>query len=388
MSVNAHELLSDILADVNPNAAPPKSLEHEDLDAINVIISRVKRGQNKAVITVLLTLLTKKVMTPQQDIRRHQANMKGGFSGRSLDERHITPFLRENNFPYMSAGSGWLTRSLEQSLPYTLDYPGRISPQSVKSAFLKVVDRVEQHGISALDCLTEIFRQLVELRSLSQNILLPKPKSKSIDEIVSLISKFWEVNSPGMDRIPVLAVYSVYECLAREITRYTQYKLLPLLPQNAADQKTGRTGDIDLCVNDRIIEATDIKFRIPLTPELVSATIEKVKRTSVRRYYLLSTNEVVTDVDVVTKLCNDAHHSYGCQVIANGVIATLKHYLRLISSTDEFSDIFVTHLENDTDISYATKMLWEQTVSDTLSESATTQESLQKRLNAAVSVIE
>jgi DNA (cytosine-5)-methyltransferase 1 len=49
--------------------------------------------------------------------------MVGGFSGRRIDTQYITPTLKELGLPAM-AESGWLTRSLEQPYPYTLDYNG------------------------------------------------------------------------------------------------------------------------------------------------------------------------------------------------------------------------------------------------------------------------
>jgi DNA (cytosine-5)-methyltransferase 1 len=43
----------------------------------------------------LVTLLTHKIIDPKQDIRNHQASMKKGFSGRSVDTQFITPTLKE-----------------------------------------------------------------------------------------------------------------------------------------------------------------------------------------------------------------------------------------------------------------------------------------------------
>ena len=46
--------------------------------------------------------------------------------------------MKAVSFPAM-AESGWLTRSLEQAHPYTLDYPGKITPKIVKEAFLEKI---------------------------------------------------------------------------------------------------------------------------------------------------------------------------------------------------------------------------------------------------------
>lgn len=89
----------------------------------------------KGVFTVLLTSLVYKCLHPEQDVRRHQANMENGYSGRSFDTKYITPFMKQKRFLGAMKESGWLTRSLEQNIPYELDFPGKIQNKNVKEAF-------------------------------------------------------------------------------------------------------------------------------------------------------------------------------------------------------------------------------------------------------------
>ena len=79
----------------------------------------------KGVLAVLITSLVKKIETPTQDVRYHQKKLENGYSGRGFDTRHITPYMKEKFRPFSMATSGWLTRTLEQSHPYTLEYGGR-----------------------------------------------------------------------------------------------------------------------------------------------------------------------------------------------------------------------------------------------------------------------
>ena len=111
-------------------------LKKETQKQIEEIVSRSEA--NKGILTVLITLIAHKIAVPAQDIRYHQAQMKGGFSGRGIDTAIITPFMKEHSFPAM-AESGWLTRSLEQPLPYDMDYPGKIRPENIKTAFLSII---------------------------------------------------------------------------------------------------------------------------------------------------------------------------------------------------------------------------------------------------------
>ena len=93
------------------------------VDFLKNITNNIDR--NKGVYTVLITLMVYKLLHPEQDVRYFQNKMKGGFSGRTIDAKFITPTLKELGLPSM-AESGWLTRSLEQPYPYTLKYEGEI----------------------------------------------------------------------------------------------------------------------------------------------------------------------------------------------------------------------------------------------------------------------
>lgn len=61
-----------------------------------------KAENNRGIVAVLTTLLVYKIACPTQDIRYHQSQLEGGFSGRTIDEKHITPFLKKVEFPSMA----------------------------------------------------------------------------------------------------------------------------------------------------------------------------------------------------------------------------------------------------------------------------------------------
>ena len=108
-------------------------LNDADQVLLNVILQYSE--QAKAVLTVLITSLVYKIINPAQDIRKHQVSIEGGYSGRTFDSKFITPFMKSCKFPAMS-DSGWLTRALEQKVPYDKNYSGAISPKELKPVFL------------------------------------------------------------------------------------------------------------------------------------------------------------------------------------------------------------------------------------------------------------
>lgn len=339
------------------------SLSDETTEQINILVSHSEAS--KAVMTVLITLFTHKIHNPQQDIRCHQAGLPNGFAGRRIDTEYITPFMKSVSFPAMSE-SGWLTRSLEQPHPYTLDYPGKITPQTVKKAFLELIDKVQCKGTSAEEVLKYAFKLLIRQRD-SLNINLAKPHSLSISSIIKLLERHftYHYTSPGASRLPTLAIYAAYQCMMGQVARYNDKHLCPLESHNSADSQSGRIGDIDVNNEDNTaFEGVEIKHEIPITAQLVSDAYEKFKIYNTDRYYLLTTaNMDSADWESIDKKIIRIRQIHGCQVIVNGVYTTLKYYLRLLNDPAEFIDKYVELMKHDETIKFQHKTVWNDLVS-------------------------
>ena len=324
----------------------------------DVIIAH--QEQARGALAVLTTLLAKKIASPEQDIRLHQAGMSGGFSGRGLDSRVVTPFLRDHSFPYMASGSGWLTRSLEQPAPYTLDYPGNIRPAAVKWAFLSIIDGVQTGGASAESVLRGLLWGLVEFRERNSSIALARPVNLSVSETVDKIRRHYAMPLQGAARLPVLAVHAMLSIATREMERYAEYSLSPLEHHTAADTRTDTVGDAQIVNSDGVpFEGYEIKHNIPITSDLIAASFEKFRTTPIDRFYILTTydhadySEFAPDIRRVA----DVH---GCQLIVNGVDRTLMYYLRLIKRPPDFVHRYVSNLEIDQSIGFQLKTAWNQ----------------------------
>ncbi|MEM9337096.1 MAG: hypothetical protein AAGA66_00080 [Bacteroidota bacterium] len=319
---------------------------------------------SKAVLTVIITSLAYKILHSDQDIRRHQTSIPEGYSGRTFDAKYVTPFLKSVRFPAM-AESGWLTRSLEQKIPYDTDYSGAIRPDSLKTAFLETINAI-QEGDNLTEILSYLFQGLIIKRN-SQQIDLAKPLNLPIGTIIKLLSIHFEskYSSEGASRLPALALYAAYECLISEAKRFEGKELLEIESHTSADSRSGRIGDIDIVDGKgRAFEAVEVKHGIPITAQLVKDAFEKFKTTQVNRYYLLSTanidesqkDEIDTEIDRIKNI-------HGCHVIANGLTNSLKYYLRLLTNTSEFIENYVNLLEMDTALKFEHKNQWNSIIS-------------------------
>ncbi len=346
--------------------AKSKDNTHFDLSETQenwVKIITEKAESQKAVLAVLITSVTKKIETPTQDIRYHKKELLNGYSGRGFDTRHVTPFIREKFQRFaMKGGSGWLTRSLEQAHPYTLEYLGKIRDTAVKNSFLQILNDVEENQADPRKYLQAIFASLIDViarpqvsLSLFENtdedsIQSSQSDPITINTIVNSLKYHFSFNYrvAGASRLPVLAVYSAYEMLMA-IERYKGKTLSPLKSHTTSDIKSGGIGDIEvLDENGNFFESVEIKHNIPISPQLVKDGYEKFYETPVRRYYLLTTAEPnVNESETVDQLIQQIHRQHGCEVIVNGILPSLKYYLRLLSNPKLFLDCYSKNLQLD-----------------------------------------
>ena len=339
-----------------------------------------KAESQKAVVAVLITSLVKKIETPTQDVRYHKTGLPNGYSGRGFDTQHVTPFIAEK-FPRfeMKGGSGWLTRSLEQAHPFTLEFPGKIRDRLVKEAFLYILNDIEENCANPEKYLHAVFASLIALMERANRIVREKPivdftsqkEIVTIENIMDLLRNHFSIryDITGASRLPVLAVYSAYE-MFMGTERYHGKTLSPLKSHTTSDIKSGGIGDIEvLDETENFFEAVEIKHNIPISPTLVRDAYQKFSQTSVRRYYLLTTAEPdVDDVDEVNQWVRQIHLQHGREVIVNGILPSLKYYLRLLSNPKLFLDCYTKNLQVDfqlnTDIKEVHVRSWANLLSD------------------------
>ena len=315
---------------------------------------------------VLITSLVEKIAHPNQDIRLHQAKMSGGYSGRTLDTKYIAPFLKSKHFRSM-VESGWLTRSLEQGYPYNLKYKGAIKNNEVKQAFLEILDYIQNKHGNSKDCLVFYFQKLILFREKEIIKINPfKEGSKfSILDICHLLDKhFSECITYGKSKLPVIAIYSIYECLIGEPQRFNGKTLAPLGHHTSADYRSKAIGDVQVNdENNEPFEGVEIKYKKPITHLLIEDAYEKIKMYPVSRYYILSTEDITNEewpniqqsIDVIVK-------EHGCQVIANGLMNSIKYYLRLIEKPERFIETYTKNVINDTELKLEHKEVWKQLI--------------------------
>lgn len=194
----------------------------------------------------------------------------------------------------------------------------------------------------------------------AKNLKVPK-----IDDVLKIPNLFAShffyayKDSKGASRLPVLALYAVYTELLKELQRYNGKMLKPLEAHSAADSQTGSIGDIEVLNTDgSAFEAVEVKHQIVVSKAIVDSVKQKIKGSRVDRYYILTTSpshepsaEVLAEAEKIQKLL-------GTQVIVNGVIPTLRYYLRLLSCPAAVLSDYVQLLQSDSAIGFEHRDVW------------------------------
>jgi DNA (cytosine-5)-methyltransferase 1 len=299
--IEIYELIAKNSIVVEIKKIPQETLEKIKLIAVNAFKNQM------GVYTVLVTLLIHKILHPQQDIRFHQKKLPNGFSGRTIDTKYITPTLKSLGLPSM-AETGWLTRSLEQKAPYLMDYQGEIGGEGVKDAFLSILNFLElkvkpinQSKIAEL-LVISLLKEVLKI-SIEQTIAIPKidNNKKSEIKIVDIISALEEhfycktYTAKGTSKLPVIAIYAVYELIIKEVNRYQNCSLKPLGSHTASDKTSKSAGDIEIYYSESpnsLLEAIEIKFEKPIDKHMVAIAIEKIAKFNPERYLILSSANI------------------------------------------------------------------------------------------------
>lgn len=311
----------------------------------------------KTAFTNIVTCLIANACDSSVDPRYHRPPNEGMveppsgktyFSGRTISEMVIYPWLSSKGFRH--AKSGWQTRTFERPRPYTMDYPENIG--KVKEQFLKILNLVANGEVPSKDVLIYLFYLEIKEKERRGDTIVAMAKTRVssdtlIQDIISCFEKHFSL--PRSSRLPVLAIYATYLTVFNDIKKYNNHKLLPLSEHSASDVRTNAIGDIEIADADGdVVEAVEVKHQIEINDVIAMKAQEKIKKSKVDRYYILTTHPncsvVSPEVEEIIKQIHTEHH---CELIVNGVIPTMKYYLRLASQPQDVIKHYSTLLKED-----------------------------------------
>lgn len=313
---------------------------------------------------IVTSLAIKSYLGDKVDIRYHQVQIQdktdrpAGFNFRRVSEK-VFPWLSGHHF--QGAKSGWQTRTFERPKPYLMDYDENIG--DIKESFLACYDEVEVNKQNAKQALAYLIFSQVCLRD-KRKINIAVPKIEDIILITSLFNKHFfhkYKNSKGASRLPVLALYSIYSVLVDELDRYKskEAQLKPLQEHSAADSQTGSIGDIEVSdKTGKVIEAIEVKHDIEIDIKIIEDVKLKIMSKPVDRYYVLTTHANCEPNDEVKNEIKQIKELLGCQVIVNGVLPSIKYYLRMLLNPSAIFPYYADLLQSDKAVAHEHRDVW------------------------------
>ena len=296
-------------------------------------------------------------MDPKQDIRLHRTDFENGYSARSLDTRITSPFFKKYFPKYANKESSFLTLATRERIKWTIEDGNnlKIRNKNLKKCFLDVFDQIETHNKNPRNILYYLFIRLIELTNKEDFILQIAKKTNieigtlNINTILAMLKEHFSIKLSS--RLPVIAIYSIYEILIPLLKRYNKKILLPLQVHTSSD-KHG-FGDIEIYDENNLpFEIVEIKHNIPIDKYMVFDIVKKTNGTNIKRYYILTTYAQGFENKEIEQLVNEfiscINTEKNIDIIANGIITTLKYYLRFIDNYNLFLNIYTKNLINDT----------------------------------------
>jgi DNA (cytosine-5)-methyltransferase 1 len=266
---------------------------------------------------------------------------EGGYSARSLDTNITTPFFKKYFPRYANKESSFLTLATRERIAWTQTEGQalKIRRQNVKDSFLTILDVVQNNTADASQVLVYVFYKL-HILSLQYKQIFDDALNTSnytgtlnINTILAMMEKHFLL--PVSSRLPVIAIYSIYELLLPAFEQYKGKKLRPLNVHTSSD-KHGY-GDIEIWNADNTpFEMLEIKHNIPIDRNLVFDVVKKSRGTTIKRYYILTTSKYnfpsKEEETYINNFILSIKNNTGIDIIANGIFNSMKYYLRFVSS--------------------------------------------------------
>ena len=268
---------------------------------------------SKGVFTALFSSITYKCLHPEQDVRYHKISLENGYSGRSFDTRFVTP-LKSKQFYGAMKESGWLTRSIEQPYPFTLDFPGKINNKQVKNAFLQILNDIEENNEDPHTYLKAIIKFSLLNKSLEKinkdyKILVDQGKmktfaySKLVDELDGLSLKLSRLQDDLDYQLRSITSMKDDETRAREqlntiedLLKKSKYRLkdykIPVIPSSYYIELTE--------AQDAIREIVKELDKKPIVIKILNIRVDTARDLVFKIYN--KTNDMIKIVDMAEKM--------------------------------------------------------------------------------------
>lgn len=290
---------------------------------------------NRAGVRLVMSCMLAKIDVPKVDPREPYTKIHTDtcFSGRTYDEQYLAQFINKNKLP-CNPTTAFLTpafRNLDRRLLVETAPVGR--PQRLYTDSIAILNDVAEGRATARDVLLDCIRILLSLRAAQEqrmeSLLEGIEGSKdslppSSEAIVTLLEQ--HLACKNSSRLPVLGVASAYTAVSTLMGE----RALPLKGHNSADEQTGASGDVEVClVNDeKVVTVYEMKKKSVLINDIDRA-VTKIGNSPdhVDNYIFITTDTISADVADYARSMYEA--TSGTEIVILDYIGFVRHFLHL-----------------------------------------------------------
>ncbi|HEV2173468.1 MAG TPA: restriction endonuclease, SacI family, partial [Nitrospira sp.] len=216
---------------------------------------RLFLSQTQAYRDALPSCVLARIIDPEIDIRLPATEYgENAFSGRSLAEKLVTPFLRSKAVPTSAAP---FLSAVRGGAKFMKGGEPRIQRDKEGfAALVEVVDYLCEHdGDSAKQYLRYLLRRFIQLRE-SVNIALRPILRPNLDQLRRLIDGLLTIRSGG--RIPAALATAMFQTISD--CHHLGWEI-DFQGINVADKASGAVGDVTIRKDDKIILGVEVTER-------------------------------------------------------------------------------------------------------------------------------
>lgn len=253
----------------------------------------------------LLGCIIAKLVDPEVDIRKpYSAQSNRAFSGRTLDEKVVNPFLKREHIP---SSRGPYLSVFRRNIIFDNSVRGGLRDPAVFDAFSKMLSFVEGATDTAeIEALAlSILAQFKLLREAT-NIPLQSLDRLSLESAQRLIARLCKIKSGG--RFPLLIAASVFHAL---IQAFRLDWTIQVQDINESDRASGAAGDISIFEGAKLVIAIEVTERSFERSRLEATFREKISVLGIKNYLILTNTSEIDDS--VSSLCR-AYFSHGFDI--------------------------------------------------------------------------
>jgi hypothetical protein len=249
-------------------------------------------SKTQAYREVLLGCILARIVNRKVDVRLPYVQQgELAYSGRTLDEKVINPFLHKSKIP---SSKGPFLSVFRRSVTFTKDTRSGLRDQEGFDAMLKVLDTVNRANKQKLrQILYYHLYRFILLRELSQ-IDVIKPKRLSLPQSEEIISSLISTASGG--RFPVLLVVATFVAIKERFRLNWDIKVQGI---NVADSTSDAGGDVTIVENGNIVLAAEVTERRVDKSRVVATFDTKIAPCGIEDYLFVvkDNNDIAAAMD-------------------------------------------------------------------------------------------